>query len=207
MREIQLTLCTIIVTLFVCCTNGSRNKNINTSYSIDDVVGDLETMCLTYQNKNIVFSLKERTNTLVNDYQLKFLGSLQLENTHYELLQKTILSGQEFDSQRASVSIVLFLNNKLYGEFTGLSNIYSVNVQSNTISIYNKETNYTTKFEITDTIPVQLFIPYTIKDSIPRGDILYLNYCCPVNFQTAQESFPKPFRIGLRGFFFKKQAP
>lgn len=175
MREIQLTLCTIIVTLFVCCTNGSRNKNINTSYSIDDAVGDLEAMCLTYQNKNIVFSLKERTNTLVNDYQLKFLGSLQLENTHYELLQKTILSGQEFDSQRASVSIVLFSNNKLYGEFTGLSNIYSVNVQSNTISIYNKETNYTTKFEITDTIPVQLFIPYTIKDSIPRGDILYLN--------------------------------
>ena len=33
------------------------------------------------------------------------------------------------------------------------------------------------------------------------------NYCCPVNFQTAQESSPKPFRIGLRGFFFKKQAP
>ena len=32
-------------------------------------------------------------------------------------------------------------------------------------------------------------------------------YCCPVNFQTAQESSPKPFRIGLRGFFFKKQAP
>ena len=175
MRKIQLTLCTIIVILFVCCTNGSRNANINTSYSIDDVVVDLETMCLTYQNKNIVFSLKERTNTLVNDYQLKFLGSLQLENEHYELLQKTILSGQEFDSQRSNVSIVLFLNNKLYGEFTGLSNIYSVNVQSNTICIYNKETNYTTKFEITDTIPVQLFIPYTIKDSIPRGDILYLN--------------------------------
>ena len=33
------------------------------------------------------------------------------------------------------------------------------------------------------------------------------NYCCPVNFQTAQESSPKPFRIGLRGFIFKKQAP
>ena len=106
----QLTLCTIIAILFVCCTNGSQNKNINTSYSIDDVVVNLETMCLTYQNKNIVFSLKERTNTLVNDYQLKFLGSLQLENEHYELLQKTILSGQEFDSQRSNVSIVLFLN-------------------------------------------------------------------------------------------------
>lgn len=32
-------------------------------------------------------------------------------------------------------------------------------------------------------------------------------YCCPVNLQTAQESFPKPLRIGLRAFFFKKQAP
>ncbi len=33
------------------------------------------------------------------------------------------------------------------------------------------------------------------------------NYCCPVNFPTVQESFSKPFRIGLRAFFFKKQAP
>ena len=33
------------------------------------------------------------------------------------------------------------------------------------------------------------------------------NYCCPVNFKTAEETFPKPFRIGLRAFFFKKQAP
>ena len=36
---------------------------------------------------------------------------------------------------------------------------------------------------------------------------MFLNYCCPVNFKTAQESSPKPFRIGLRAFFFKKQAP
>ena len=36
---------------------------------------------------------------------------------------------------------------------------------------------------------------------------VFKNYCCPVNFQTAQESSPKPFRIGLRGFIFKKQAP
>ena len=31
--------------------------------------------------------------------------------------------------------------------------------------------------------------------------------CCPVNFKTAEKSTPKPFRIGLRAFFFKKQAP
>ena len=42
--------------------------------------------------------------------------------------------------------------------------------------------------------------PGTVDENIPI-------YCCPVNFQTAQESSPKPFRIGLRGFFFKKQAP
>ncbi len=32
-------------------------------------------------------------------------------------------------------------------------------------------------------------------------------YCCPVNFKTAEKSSPKPLRIGLRAFFFKKQAP
>ena len=41
----------------------------------------------------------------------------------------------------------------------------------------------------------------------PSGKRRYIpNYYCPVNFKTAQESFPKPFRIGLRAFFFKKQA-
>ena len=41
-------------------------------------------------------------------------------------------------------------------------------------------------------------------------DLATLNlskYCCPVNFKTAEESSPKPFRIGLRAFFFEKQAP
>ena len=47
-------------------------------------------------------------------------------------------------------------------------------------------------------------IHYKLVDYSPKD--IYV-YCCPVNFQTAQESFPKPFRIGLRGFIFKKQAP
>mgnify|MGYP000892399717 CR=1 FL=1 len=29
-------------------------------------------------------------------------------------------------------------------------------------------------------------------------------YCCPVNFKTADKSSPKPFRIGLRAFFFSE---
>ena len=36
---------------------------------------------------------------------------------------------------------------------------------------------------------------------------LFSQYCCPVNFKTAEKSTPKPFIIGLRAFFFKKQAP
>ena len=36
---------------------------------------------------------------------------------------------------------------------------------------------------------------------------LFSQYCCPVNFKTAEKSSPKPFRIGLRAFFFKKKAP
>ena len=48
-----------------------------------------------------------------------------------------------------------------------------------------------------------LSLPYS-GDRVPQEKLFY---CCPVNLQTAQESIPKPFRIGLRVFFFKKQAP
>ena len=36
---------------------------------------------------------------------------------------------------------------------------------------------------------------------------LFSQYCCPVNFKTAEKSNPKPFSIGLRAFFFKKASP
>ena len=35
----------------------------------------------------------------------------------------------------------------------------------------------------------------------------FSQYCCPVNFKTAEKSTPKPFSIGLRAFFFKKSKP
>ena len=52
-----------------------------------------------------------------------------------------------------------------------------------------------------------LIIPYVSPWT--SFTLLYyiMNYCCPVNYQTAQESFPKPFRIGLRAFILRKQAP
>ena len=42
---------------------------------------------------------------------------------------------------------------------------------------------------------------------LTHPSVYVFNHCCPVNFQTAEKSIPKPFRIGLRAFFFKKQAP
>ena len=36
---------------------------------------------------------------------------------------------------------------------------------------------------------------------------LFSQYCCPVNFKTAEKSNPKPFIIGLRAFFSKKSKP
>ena len=61
-------------------------------------------------------------------------------------------------------------------------------------------------FEDTEKAALALFLYFKEEEVLDR--LAYIrSYCCPVNFQTAQESSPKPFRIGLRGFIFKKQAP
>ena len=44
-------------------------------------------------------------------------------------------------------------------------------------------------------------------DSLRRSTHLFRYYCCPENFKTAEKYTPKPFGIGLRAFFFKKQTP
>ena len=44
-------------------------------------------------------------------------------------------------------------------------------------------------------------------DSLRRSTHLFRYYCCPENFKTAEKYTPKPFSIGLRAFFFKKQTP
>ena len=44
-------------------------------------------------------------------------------------------------------------------------------------------------------------------NSLRRSTHLFRYYCCPENFKTAEKYTPKPFSIGLRAFFFKKQTP
>lgn len=173
MNKLIFTIFGITTALLFGCTN--INQEQGHSVSTLDAIGQLETMCLDSRNRDLTFSLKEKTSVLKNDYEITYLGSVKTKNIHFDLLQKTALSGQEQDAQRANVSIMLFTNNKLYGEYTGLNKYYSVSVNFNFLYIYNKNTNHTTEFNLYDSIPARLFIPYTNADSIPSGDIFYFN--------------------------------
>ena len=174
--KIFLIIIFIVVSLFhIGCTTNQQHETQNTCDSIDNMLSQLETICLEYKNENVVLSLKIREKAIINDYNIKYLGSIQVGEKSFEILEKYTLSGQEVDAQRANISIMLFFNNKLYGEYIGLNNNYSVSVLQSKLTILNKETNNTTQFEMLDSIPDQLFIPYSTEDSIQKGDILYLN--------------------------------
>lgn len=173
MNKLIFTIFVIATVLLFGCTNSNQEQGH--SVSTLDAVAQLETTCLASRNRDLTFSLNEKTSVLKNDYEITYLGSVKTKNIHFDLLQKTALSGQEQDAQRANVSIMLFTNNKLYGEYTGLNKYYSVSVNFNSLYIYNKTTNHTTEFNLSDSIPTKLFIPYTNADSITSGDIFYFN--------------------------------
>ena len=171
MKNLQLTMCIVVLFLFAC----RNNKQETITYdSMDNAVVKLEAVCLASHNSNRIFSIEERNQGCKNNYEIVYLGHLKTKNAQFELLQKTILSGQEQDARRANVSLMLFKKNKLYGEYTGLNRFYSVNVKSNTLIIHNKLMHCTAKFKICDSIPAQLFLPYTCTDSVLNGDMLYL---------------------------------
>lgn len=172
MKDVLFTMSIAILLLSGCKSDNQKTIACDT---IDEAVAKLEVASLASHNTNRVFSIKERNRSLINDYEIVYVGSIKIKNTRFDLLKKTVLSGQEMDSQRANVSLMLFVKNKLFGEYTGLKNSYSVSVRSNAIMIYNKETRRTVKVKIYDTIPTQLFIPYSCSDSILLGDMLYLN--------------------------------
>ena len=125
---------------------------------------ELEKLCLESHNGSVTYSIRIKTEDLTNDYEYKYLGSLKIKKNNFKVIQQKILSGQYKDSQRAAVSIRLFLKGKLYGEFTGLNNFYKIKITSNI-------------FELKDSIPNLLFFPYNDKDSLSSGDIFYFNRC------------------------------
>lgn len=123
----------------------------------------------------MTLSMEITSDNMVNDYNYRYLGSLQVNSRMFEVLQKTVLSGQYKDSQRAIGTIRLFTDGNLYGEYVGLNNFYSVKISSNNICIYNAETKSSTKFNMKDSIPHQLFFPYDKKDNSASGDLFYFN--------------------------------
>lgn len=166
----------VIVTVLVSgCINDSQPVKSISYKTIDDLIVQIETICLDYKTKDAILSLKIRNDTLKNDYNFRYLGILKVRGQNFDVLERCIFSGQELDSQRANGAIMLFSNKKLYGEYLGLDNNYLVDVSSNKIILFNKETKNTTEFEIQDSIPTQLFIPYSCTGSISQCDILYMN--------------------------------
>ena len=170
---IYITICFLIIG----CKKSTSTIRDNAYDSVEKYETELEKLCLESHNGSVTYSIRIKTEDLTNDYEYKYLGSLKIKKNNFKVIQQKILSGQYQDSQRAAVSIRLFLKGKLYGEFTGLNNFYKIKITSNTLCLYNYETKSRSIFELKDSIPNLLFFPYNDKDSLSSGDIFYFNRC------------------------------
>ena len=175
MRFIIICIFISLCTLLAGCKKGGSSPKEASRNSKEVMEKRLETLCLSSRDTSITFSMKKQHGGDICEYHYSYLGVLQVHKQDFEVLQKTVLSGQDKDALRASVFIRFFSNGKLYGEYAGLNNFYAIKISSNAISIYNSTTRRTTKFEIKDSIPRQLFFPYNNKDSASTGDLFYFN--------------------------------
>lgn len=169
----------IICIIFLCAQFIGRKKDVSSTRemphsSVENIEAKLEALCLNSKNDSMTFSMKVTCDSYINDYSYRYLGLLQVNKKCFEVLQKTVLSGQNKESLRASVFIRIFSKGKLYGEYAGLNNYYSIKISAKTISIFNAGTNCYRKYEIKDSLPQQLFFPYN-NDDLSRGDLFYFN--------------------------------
>ena len=158
---IYITICFLIIS----CKKSTSTIRDNAYDSVEKYETELEKLCLESHNGSVTYSIRIKTEDLTN------------KKNNFKVIQQKILSGQYQDSQRAAVSIRLFLKGKLYGEFTGLNNFYKIKITSNTLCLYNYETKSRSIFELKDSIPNLLFFPYNDKDSLSSGNIFYFNRC------------------------------
>lgn len=91
------------------------------------------------------------------------------------MIQRTILSGQLPEALRANVSIKLFLEGKLYGEYTGFDKLHKIKVVSNTLCLYDSRTKTKAFFKLNDSIPNNLYFPHEETDSGLIGEMFYFN--------------------------------
>lgn len=128
---IYITICFLIIG----CKKSTSTIRDNAYDSVEKDETELEKLCLESHNGSVTYSIRIKTEDLTNDYEYKYLGSLKIKKNNFKVIQQKILSGQYQDSQRAAVSIRLFLKGKLYGEFTGLNNFYKIKITSNTLCL------------------------------------------------------------------------
>ena len=91
------------------------------------------------------------------------------------MIQRTILSGQLPEALRANVSIKLFLEGNLYGEYTGFDKLHKIKVVSNTLCLYDSRTKTKAFFKLKDSIPNNLYFPHEENDSELIGEMFYFN--------------------------------
>ena len=136
----------------------------------------------------------KNTESIANFYQQQFgwvPKGLELEHAHFNVFDISSLVDKELSAtpfkRRDFYKITL-----LYGKDVVL------NYADKTVEIDGHALVFSNPL-----------IPYGWEglEHVETGHYCIFNHCCPVNFQTAEKSIPKPFRIGLRAFFFKKQAP
>ena len=168
----------VLICIFVCifmvgCGKGSHSSEKVSHDSIEKIGDKLESLCLDSHDTSMTFSMNRASDSFTNDYHYKYLSMLHVKKDSFEVLQRTVLAGQSKDAQRASVSIRLFLDRRLYGEYTGLNNFYSIKISSNRLLVYNHEIRNQAVYEMKDSIPGLLFFPYGSNTN--TGDIFYFN--------------------------------
>lgn len=173
MKSIIISIYIFVCIFMVGCGRGSHSSEKVSHDSIEKVGDKLESLCLDSHDTSMTFSMNRASDSFTNGYHYKYLGMLHVKKDSFEVLQRMVLAGQNKDAQRASVSIRLFLDRHLYGEYTGLNNFYSIKILSNRLLVYNHEIRGQAVYEMKDSIPGLLFFPY--GSNTTTGDIFYFN--------------------------------
>lgn len=67
-------------------TNSSTNEMCNCS--VESIEDELELLCLKSKNDSMTLSMEITSDNMVNDYNYRYLGSLQVSSRMFEVLQK-----------------------------------------------------------------------------------------------------------------------
>ena len=173
MKIITICIYTTICFLMVGCKKNT--STIREYDTVENYATELEKLCLKCHDDSVTFSLKTKVEGYITESDFKYLGSLKIKRDNFKVIQRTILSGQLPEALRANVSIKLFLEGNLYGEYTGFDKLHKIKVVSNTLCLYDSRTKTKAFFKLKDSIPNNLYFPHEETDSGLIGEMFYFN--------------------------------